>query len=157
MGSAPSKKKEPVKQQKPRSAPVAAHTRKKEQQAPSNEMPGAAGPSRGHARFEEKEMTPREGLSRESKKSKPKSGAGQRKIWQFANKANLWRMTSFILGRKLEDSTDNAPDADFHGLIGGMMRQKTMMNMQREKTRIDAVTPKYDVRLTPLHIPYPLR
>ena len=89
MGSAPSKKKEPVKQQKPRSAPVAAHTPKKEQQAPSNEMPGAAGPSRGHARFEEKEMTPREGLSRESKKSKPKSGAGQRKIGQFANKANL--------------------------------------------------------------------
>ena len=41
-------------------------------------------------------------------------------------------------------STDNAPDADFHGLVGNMVRQKTMM-ANREKTQLNADVPTYEV------------
>ena len=42
-------------------------------------------------------------------------------------------------------SNDNAPDADFHGLVGNMQRQKTMM--KREKTMINAEAPTYQVSI----------
>ena len=42
-------------------------------------------------------------------------------------------------------STDNAPDADFHGLVGNMVRQKTMM-ANREKTQLNADVPTYEVK-----------
>ena len=50
---------------------------------------------------------------------------------------------------KLEagSSTDIAPDADFHGLVGNMVRQKTMM-AKREKTNLGAATPTYEVLST---------